>query len=375
MSIDPCRDRLCLATEDGILIFYSFTDKNVSKLEPRELKRMNTNRIWDQWTSQFDDIDKEKDVDSISSLPSWKSNSTKVAQQKVSQSHFSESIRIISLYYFLKSDSNTNQHQNQYSYILICCSVGLIIMESHTFTIVYIFDFLRNGYSTIDFFSFNESFTNHIIRIGCVNTFCHEGILFDLKEFIQRNPLDTIGDMIHLALNEFILKSIENRVKGKWAWKIYQECLAELAKVGIRQWDSLLSASELPASIPYYVHSDLLDYISYKDSENNDYMIDLYLKTDSKDTHLAAILSKSLQIKPKSKPTLNSMNKPVTFHTKVKSSGYMVKLFLYYSVGYRKHQQFQKCFNYPKVKNLQTKRFILLHILIVIFLLILRIVQ
>lgn len=359
LAFDPEWSRLCFSSEDGVLFFYEMLGPNIAsnddlefKLAPKELKRIDIMKVWEKCWAQMDALQPTKEsVISISSVPTWRDKSKACTETSTVPESRVDSVRIVKLHYHSKS------HDADDGQLIVGCSNGFIIMDPRTYTTLYFTDFQRtplpmemsitldedlnvdNPTTTIplaDSFSFLpvQGISNTLLLLTR-NAFSRQYNLmtvvipsFKIEETPNKSLPSRLSEKGRPAqLDQLIASSVSSRVKGKWADGIYRECLNQLASVQIRSLDDLSADKELPAGLPSYVVEDL-DLLRKANSGNANgqetvQALSLSVIDEEKDILFRKkIASKTLTKTPVKGKKVSTLDKPVTFRTRVKSSGY-----------------------------------------------------
>jgi WD40 repeat protein len=321
------------------------------KLAPKELKRIDVMKVWEKYWAQMDASQPTLDpVISISSVPSWRDKSKVFTETYEDPEYHVDSVRIVKLHYHSKGHDADDGH------LIIGCSNGFIIMDPRTYTTLHFADFqrtalpiemnttfeedleLENPTASIplaDSFSFLpvQGISNTLLLLAR-NDFSRQYNLMTLvipSSKVEESHKKDLSRLVekgrHTQLDQLVASSVSSRVKGKWADGIYRECLNQLASVQIRCLDDLMNEKELPTGLPSYVAEDL-DLLrkancAKADEHQNAQILSLSVINEEKDAVFRKkIASKTLTKTPVKGKKGSSLDKPVTFRNRVKSSGY-----------------------------------------------------
>ncbi|KAJ3227225.1 WD repeat-containing protein 27 [Clydaea vesicula] len=379
IDIDPRQDRnkFCLGSEDGYLRFYDYSQKTSinSSIEPRLLTVISDLEV---------QISKEPSIQSsvniINSVSSWRQSEQqqksikKLNENKDVCMNVNHSPSVLTLHY---TPSRNNCR------LIVGFSKKLLVLNVDNYQILFRFEFgeqtktvalaaeplnfeikreeiIENNFNMLPLvgtfgFSFSEKNEN-VLYIATKSCLSKEVNILKLTEsFVlgdKSNFLPSISYNEKLlipckgeSLSHYLERLISTQVKGNWAENILKDCLLKLNSfninsiTAIRNNSDFLNVLNKIEGLPSFVLKNLeniclggenvtfdskfsktkVDFITALDMPLNTESPLHYVKNKPNIRSSKAVMTKCGFV---SKKQLGSLNQPITFRSKVKSSGY-----------------------------------------------------
>ena len=361
IAFDSKKFIFCIGSEDGKLRFYNPASTGQCVCEPRLLCTIDIKPFWDRTLRerQTEERVSATEMTVVSSIPSWRkrTDQNRVSHEASdeSQNTVENSLCVLNLSY---GDAPTKDDVN--SRLFVGCPNLLAIMDSSNYSFIYIIDF-SSPFLSMELFSAEDERT----AISCIPS--ATSFSFSRPQGISRCHLVAIhhdliksstilriheynacnsnrpsfnansGTSDDVPLRDHVWNSIKANISGdKWAENVFLDCMSQLASFGIHdlsQVGSLFEASQVAAqnklSIPTFLEMALKPLVSQTASSAAlNFVYDGTIPFSDKSIFHS--LKKPANRKP-DKPTRLTplkpskhevIDKPVTFRTKVKSSGY-----------------------------------------------------
>ncbi|KAJ3186330.1 WD repeat-containing protein 27 [Gaertneriomyces sp. JEL0708] len=354
IAIDPLLNRLCIGSEDGKVRFYETTPRRGNPVEPRSLTTLDTVCLVGQ---DGEEEKKDEPISVVSSLPDWR---TKPQHKRVPTPDDDESTAdftaaILGLAYCsFRTHRNIVDHEtpDERLRLLIGCSSRLLIFDPGSYELLAEIPYQRFpfglppaedlrtkqplGIAGVYAFASCGGALN-TCSVACGNVFSGVVSLLRVQEVIPVRPrsrqVSVSSSMAEdIDLPTLVKSAVTEHVKGAWSDNVYKDVLTSLAKLEIRSLDDIAAAADVDLPVPGYVQEAINARIgrasvsvsddaelSFEISDTTEFATGSPLKP-KKLTSNSSLTSKK-QVTPRSKKG-GVHDQPVTFHSKVKSSGY-----------------------------------------------------
>ncbi|KAJ3037450.1 WD repeat-containing protein 27 [Rhizophlyctis rosea] len=361
LALDPHRSRFCLGSEDGKVRFYDTNARQTSlSCEPRCLTTVDAHSLWlRERAGRMTERDPEGGVEYISSLPVWKSKFRHLEEDETdtTDGDVAHSAAILGLYYSTLGSVNSASDEAGLR-LFVGMGKGLVIMDPVAFNVLLHINFenvtihSRLDEDPVDGDEVQSALTagmygfttprnvgsGVLVLVG--NALTSEIVTLAISESVQQqSKVETVD--AHSNLGELIRNSVAAHAGGVWAKQLIDGCLQDLATLGILDLDDVTAdgVERLPVTIPSYVRNALRDHVN-GGKEDAVMLASIELGFQAPDnldciegSPLRTFVKKKPPAKKTSKPTPTTrkpsipkkgviINQPVTFQTKVKSSGY-----------------------------------------------------
>ncbi|KAJ3091958.1 WD repeat-containing protein 27 [Quaeritorhiza haematococci] len=380
VAVETQRLRMCIGSEDGRLRFYELTPTPTKArkglpCEPRCLKIFESSPLFKLTLTKSNS--QSSLVEVVSSIPSWRNpKSSKHPSQKdneggdiVDENHdVQPSNSVISLRYFEQQDPSVD-FAGSGACLIVGLMHGIFVLDANVYMPIFHYDFRDTSIpldvscrqslyeetevetttemndTLADGYAFAASHTGGSMTIMIGNTMSGCISLLNLYQSCIGSKSDFIGYDLDWdsfeTLGEVVETIIQGHVQGPWLKNIYQDCMTKLASIGIMSLEMLLESDvDLPSNMPKYVVSALQRYktnavtnaaTSALEMLSFSVPTEVQIYPDSPLQHAAKLRNSTNKEGTSSKSTAKSatkakrdnLNKPVTFRTKVKSSGYI----------------------------------------------------
>lgn len=313
------------------MFFFDWTPRlEGGKCEPRCLTVIDISKTMEQLNQSQAESKKEGAVEYVSSVAPWRRKTfaqdpapVGEVEERIQHSHAVIGMRYCQLLpKYIPHDGERTEDKGQHSLVIGCCS-GLLLMNPASYEIQFYTRYPdQMGLAGTYAFSGSSAVVVGNILGGELN-------ILSIRERRSKaeKPKISVPPNVELSLPSLVQASVEANVKGTWAYKIYRQCMTDLANINIRTIADLGVAKDhtYPPSIPPFVQAELDRVVRDRADEDeltfsmvNITTFDASSPIKPKEVPLQrAAIKRAL----KSKKTLQ--DHPVTFHTKVKSSGYL----------------------------------------------------
>ncbi|KAJ3015117.1 WD repeat-containing protein 27 [Thoreauomyces humboldtii] len=348
--------RFCIGSEDGTLRFHEWAPRRGNQCEPRCLKVLSVPAVTAPLVlaAAAEKASDEPQVTYVNSKNSGRFSAVKDddASGLNDDLQVEHSPAIVGLSYStlnpgwrpLDDVSTLSEGENdRHQRLVVGCVDGFALIHPATYELVYHFAYedaieLAGAYA---FSQRGKGLRNCTIMVG--NAFSGKITVIDVKE---RPPeLETMSTPSNLnlraisgqPLSAIVKEATAVNLRGNWGNNVYMDCMTELSKMGIRSVDDLISAAPIdyPTKIPVYVQTTLNIICgqaepvaatgpTFRIPEDQEYDARSPIRPKPRMAGSATLnrTSSSFATRKPSKPgTLR--DQPVTFHSKVKSSGYI----------------------------------------------------
>ncbi|KAI8907475.1 WD40-repeat-containing domain protein [Powellomyces hirtus] len=348
-SIAMSTSRFCIGSEDGKLRFHEWVPRRGNPCEPRCLKTVDIPHVLDQTAKALDAASsarKEPLITYVNSDGSHRfDNTTAEMEEKADRIDYSNVIialnysTIATGWHDRKRRSDDEDGSVKNIRLIVGCVSGVIVMNPATYEILHHFQY-ADDMELAGAYAISRSCS---IPRRCMvvtgNGFSGTINVLSLTEHAEKE-LDNAGDdafaMADMPLDAVVSAAAAEHVRGDWYKNVYRDCMVELSKLGIRSIEDLSAAGsiEYPLSIPTYVQKALKDVCGKSGlapgilgfPAPTSCVYDMKSPIRPKERKREAIQDRRTHTKvtPK-KPNKQGalIDQPVTFHSKVKSSGYI----------------------------------------------------
>jgi WD40 repeat protein len=339
--------RMALATDDGRIHLYGLdSERTKLEIEPRLLTTINLKSAWEQAEqekkSQESDLQPDSEEMIISSLPAWKTNMLSpnnnrsttptglpALVERTSSATFLSYIRM-NQPTSIKGSAKAAQQSWQGTCLLVGSHTGFMLIDAASNIPIKHMDTMACVGAS------GGGFATYGIR-DSVELLMGDALTGDMLLFViesrRRVPKGAIESSDGLqfgketALGELVRNAVGTRARGPWSDKIYQDCMTELARLGVRSLKdvnaSLKESIEL-SSVPGYIQGVLLARV---DDQTRLSMV--ATESPQKGSALYTPIKSSKSAKKSSSggtkrtpQKVDKMNQPTTFRKTVSSSGY-----------------------------------------------------
>ncbi|KAI8588315.1 hypothetical protein BDZ88DRAFT_422206 [Geranomyces variabilis] len=326
--------RFCIASEDGKVAFYEWAPRRGNPCEPRCLKTLNLPKALVMLEAKKTPANPERSITYINSDNSHRFQTASPPAEEieggpVDLGHSVQFVKYVDFTPHWNPELNSPVGTGEVC-LVAGFSTGLAVIAPTTYEVLHHRPY--EGSPLAGAYAVARSSIPSRLNVVTGNTFDGTILVHGVtaRKSSTFNPRSDDIPLVGAPLDYVVSRTAAQHVKGDWYKSVYQSCMVQLSKLGIRTVEDLSAAGDIdyPVAIPAYVQHALDEVKNGGPESSPSFALPYSCVFDAKSPlkpAIAAAAERRCSTKAvKRPPRLGGLvDLPVTFHSKVKSSGYV----------------------------------------------------